>query len=138
LTVPPSWGAAASPLAAASSNNIRLAAAAAPTSGMAGMAAAPGGFMGGMPTLAGAVNAPRSGDSSSRFGSRLKVLPEQGQAVEEPSTRWAAPSQPAASTGAKFSERDELKELRKVAAELVKERDILHRSAVALLKDVSN
>ncbi|MGV0748592.1 PPE family protein [Mycolicibacter minnesotensis] len=137
LTVPPSWGSAASPLAAASSN-VRLAAAAAPMSGLGGMPAAPGGFMGGMPMLAGAVNAPRSGDSSSRFGSRLKVLPEQGQAVEEPSTRWAAPSQPAASTGAKFSERDELKELRKVAAELVKERDILHRSAVALLKDVSN
>lgn len=93
---------------------------------------------GGMPMLAGAVNAPRSGESGSRFGPRLKVLPELGgQSAEEPSTRWAPP-QPAASTAGRFTERDELKELRKVAADLVKERDILHRSAVALLKDVSS
>ncbi|WP_408066887.1 PPE family protein [[Mycobacterium] crassicus] len=139
LTVPPTWGAAASPLAAASSN-VRLASAAVPMGGLGGgMPAAPGGFMGGMPMLAGAVNAPRSGESGSRSGPRLKVLPELGgQAAEEPSNRWATPSQPAASSATRFTERDELKELRKVAADLVKERDILHRSAVALLKDVSN
>ncbi|WP_095174194.1 PPE family protein [Mycolicibacter terrae] len=138
LSVPPSWGAAASPMATASAN-VRLASAAAPIAGLGGMTGAPGGFMGGgMPMLAGAVNAPRSGESGSRFGPRLKVLPELGgQSAEEPSTRWAPP-QHAASTAGKFTERDELKELRKVAADLVKERDILHRSAVALLKDVSN
>ncbi|WP_408066022.1 PPE family protein [[Mycobacterium] vasticus] len=138
LTVPPTWSTAASPLAAASSN-VRLASAAVPMGGLSGMPAAPGGFMGGMPMLAGAVNAPRSGESGSRPGPRLKVLPEAiGQATEEPANRWAASAQPAASGAAKFTERDELKELRKVAADLVKERDILHRSAVALLKDVSN
>jgi PPE-repeat protein len=139
LSVPPSWGAAASPMAATSAN-VRLASAAAPIAGLGGMPAAPGGFMGGgMPMLAGAVNAPRSGESGSRFGPRLKVLPELGgQSAEEPSTRWTPPPQPAVGTGSRFTERDELKELRKVAADLVKERDILHRSAVALLKDVSN
>ncbi|WP_408066265.1 PPE family protein [[Mycobacterium] nativiensis] len=138
LTVPPSWTTAASPLATASAN-VRLASVAAPIAGLGGIPAAPGGFMGGMPMLAGAVNAPRSGESGSRSGPRLKVLPEGvGQAAEEPSNRWAAAPQPAASTATRFTERDELKELRKVAADLVKERDILHRSAVALLKDVSN
>ncbi len=129
LSVPQAWGVAAP--------EVRLAATALPTAGLAGApqvgAAATGpGWIGGVPPMAGMVNAPSTGDPRLRSGSRLKVIPtlaRESVADEQTSSRWVFDGD------GTLTERDELAELRRTAAELVKERDALQRSAAALIKE---
>jgi PPE-repeat protein len=133
LSVPQSW-ATASPA-------IRLAATALPAAGLDGLpqvgAAGLGGWSGGMPMMGGVVNAPRNGAAGPRSESRLKVIPQLGgeSGVDEvtPGRRANAPR----GNGA-LSERDELNGLRQAIAELVKERDVLMRSAARLIKDATS
>jgi hypothetical protein len=54
--------------------------------------------------------------------------------------RWAKPDQhaphdPSALSASALSERDELRELRTAIAELARERDVLERSAILLIKE---
>jgi PPE-SVP subfamily C-terminal region len=138
LSVPQSWATASPP--------IRLAASALPISGSGAWAgsAAPGGISTGAPgsmfnnmcPVGSVVNASRNGQS--RADSRLKVIPQMpGEPAVGQSTpgRWATLDQHAPHDASTLSERDELRELRTAIATVAKERDVLERSAILLIKE---
>jgi hypothetical protein len=138
--VPQSW-ATASPA-------VRLAATALPADGLgawAGSAApggmftgAPGGMFNGMCPVGSVVNAPRNGESRSRADSGLTVIPqlpgEPGVGENTPG-RWVKLDQHAPHDASALSARDELNDLRMAIAILAKERDVLERSAILLIKE---
>jgi PPE-repeat protein len=132
LSVPQSW-ATASPA-------VRLAATALPADGLGAWegSAAPGGMFNGMCPVGSVVNTPRNGESRSRADSRLKVIPrmpgEPGVGENTPG-RWVKPDQHAPHDASALSARDELTDLRMAIAELAKERDVLERSAILLIKE---
>ncbi|MCV7377302.1 PPE family protein [Mycobacterium alsense] len=139
LSVPAAWNAAnASPA-------IRLAATALPAAGLDGLPqAGPGGFMGGMPMgpVASVVNAPRGDQSRLRAGGRQKVvaaLPGESGMDDDAAARWVKPNTSADSVteAAALSERDELNQLRKAMADVTRQRDVLKRTASALIKEAS-
>jgi len=137
LSVPQSW-ATASPA-------VRLAATALPADGVGAWAgsAAPGGMFNGMCPVGSVVNAPRNGEPRSRADSRLKVIPqmpgEPGVGQNTPG-RWVkldqhAPHDASSLSASALSERDELNDLRMAIAELARERNVLERSAILLIKE---
>jgi PPE-repeat protein len=130
LSVPQSWATASPP--------VRLTATALPIDGLGASAgsAAPGGMFNGMCPVGSVVNASRNGES--RADSRLKVIPQMpGEPAVGQSTpgRWGTLDQPAPHDASALSERDELRELRTAIAALAKERDVLERSAILLIKE---
>jgi PPE-repeat protein len=140
LSVPQSW-ATASPA-------IRLAATALPAGGLgswAGSAApggmftgAPGGMFNGMRPMGYVVNAPRNGEARSQADSRRKVIPQMSGELgvdENTPGRWVNPDRDAPHDASALSERDELNDLRMAIAKLTKERDVLERSAILLIKE---
>jgi PPE-repeat protein len=132
LSVPQSW-ATASPA-------VRLAATALPADGLGAWAgsAAPGGMFNGMCPVGSVVNTSRNGESRSRADSRLKVIPqmtgEPGVSQNTPG-RWVNVDEHAPHDASALSERDELNDLRMAIAELAKERNVLERSAILLIKE---
>ncbi|VBA53429.1 putative PPE family protein PPE32 [Mycobacterium attenuatum] len=133
LSVPQTW---------AGSPAIRLAASALPVVGLDGVpqavAASSGGFYG-MPPMgpvASVVNAPRGDQTRPRAGSRHRVIPALGESGmrEDPAARWVAPST-GAHEDAAACERDELNQLRKALADVSRQRDVLKRTAAALIKE---
>jgi PPE-repeat protein len=132
LSVPQSW--------ATGSPAVRLAATALPIDGLGAWAGsgAPGGMFNGMCPVGSVVNAPRNGESRSRADSRLKVIPqmpgEPGVGENTPG-RWVNVDEHAAHDASGLSERDELNDLRMAIAALAKERDVLERSAILLVKE---
>jgi PPE-repeat protein len=140
LSVPQSW-ATASPA-------VRLAATALPADGLgawAGSAApggmftgTPGGMFNGMCPVGSVVSTSRNGESRSRADSGLKVIPqmpgEPGVGENTPG-RWVNVDEHAPYDASALSERDELNDLRMAIAGLAKERDVLERSAILLIKE---
>jgi PPE-repeat protein len=131
LSVPPSWH-----------GGTRLAASVRPL--FAGGSAWPaggmgpgGGWFGGIPPVASVVNAPSNGERRPRLDSGAKVIPQLGKAVPAGAgvrNRSARPAAAAPRGAPSNSKRNELNRLRQVAAELAQEREVLERSAGALLK----
>ncbi|ORA25973.1 PPE family protein [Mycobacterium angelicum] len=133
LSVPPSWGTTGTAPA------IRLAATALPTPGLdgspqagpAGMA----GYYGGAPPLGGplasVVNAPRGDQTRSRNGWRQRVIPAIAREPEVQRDDWVD------GDGA-VSERDELNQLRKAAADIARQRDVLKRTAATLIQEAAH
>jgi hypothetical protein len=104
---------------------------------------APGGMFNGMCPVGSVVNAPRNGEPRSRADSRLKVIPqmpgEPGVGQNTPG-RWVkldqhAPHDASSLSASALSERDELNDLRMAIAELARERNVLERSAILLIKE---
>jgi hypothetical protein len=98
--------------------------------------AAPGGMFNGMCPVGSVVNAPRNGES--RADSRLRVIarmPGEPAVGQNSPGRWAKPDGHAAHDPSAVSERDELRELHTAIAELARERDVLERSAILLIKE---
>jgi PPE-repeat protein len=132
LSVPQSW-ATASPA-------VRLAATALPADGLGAWAgsAAPGGMFNGMCPVGSVVNTPRNGEPRSRVDSRLKVIPqmpgEPGVGENTPG-RWVTPDRHAPHDASALTERDELHDLRMAIAQLARERNVLERSAILLIKE---
>ncbi|MFY2861996.1 PE/PPE C-terminal domain-containing protein, partial [Mycobacterium sp. THU-M104] len=132
LSAPPAWGSAP--------QRIRLAAAVLPTTGVANLPeagiAAPGGMLGGIPPVAGMVNAPSSGQRESGGQSNAEANPQTaratdaGGAVQHRSIRPCPP----AGHEATASGREELRRLRQMLSDLATERDALERSADSLLR----
>ncbi|MBS9533827.1 PPE family protein [Mycobacterium sp. M1] len=129
LSVPASWAPAA--------RDIRLAVAAAPLNGSAGVPA--GGWVGGIPPIAGMVNAPTTGGPGGRHSCdpSPKVVPALARPggvdpdIAKPAARAGAG---AAAAAAPAGKRAELDRLRKLAGDLAKERDVLEQSAESLLE----
>jgi hypothetical protein len=99
---------------------------------------APGGMFNGMCPVGSVVNASRNGEARSRADSRLKVMsqmPGEPGGDENTPGRWVEPDQHAPHDASAFSERDELNDLRMAIAKLAKERDVLERSAILLVKE---
>ncbi|WP_325096784.1 PPE family protein [Mycolicibacterium vinylchloridicum] len=119
-----------------STTHIRLAAASEPLVSNAVPAAAPGGLMGAPGAMGSVVNAPRTGDSRDRAGSRLKLIPRLPGEVSARDDAAARPllTQSSRSAGSSV-ERDELEQLRAAIADASRERDVLKRSASLLIKE---
>lgn len=135
LSVPPSW---ASSAPAMTSPGIRLASAEMPMSSLEALPAAAGGggMFNGVPILGNVVNASRGGGADSRSGKKVRLdLGHKGGKDDVPN--WSTTPGKHEITG-RYSERDELNELRKVAADLAKERDVLKRSANMLITEAIN
>jgi PPE-repeat protein len=132
LSVPQSW-ATASPA-------VRLAATALPADGVGAWAgsAAPGGMFNGMCPVGGVVNTSRNGGSRSRADSGLKVMsqmPGESGVGQNTAGGWVNVDEHAPRDASALSERDELNDLRMAIAKLAKERDVLERSAILLIKE---
>jgi hypothetical protein len=84
------------------------------------------------------VSTSRNGESRSRADSGLKVIPqmpgEPGVGENTPG-RWVNVDEHAPYDASALSERDELNDLRMAIAGLAKERDVLERSAILLIKE---
>jgi PPE-repeat protein len=136
LSVPQSW---------ATSPAIRLAATALPSAGLDGLpqagVVAPG-FYGGMPPMgpvASVVNAPRGEQGRLRAGARHKVIPAlagQTGMHDDPAGRWVATNASNDDDGA-AGEREELIALRKAMADVIRQRDVLKRTAATLIKEAT-
>ena len=125
LSTPQSW--------AINAPEVRLASAAMPLTGAPGLKlGGPGGWLGGLPPIGSVVNAKKSSVSGVRIPSRLDFIAQEGltSAPEEKAVRWTG-----VPTKRAPDERDELNELRVVAAKLAKERDLLKHSAALLIKE---
>jgi hypothetical protein len=84
------------------------------------------------------VNTSRNGESRSRADSGLKVIPQmpgEPGVGENPPGRWVNVDEHAPHDASAWSERDELNDLRMAIAGLAKERDVLERSAILLIKE---
>ncbi|WP_085669243.1 PPE family protein [Mycobacterium szulgai] len=133
LSVPPSWGTSGNAPA------IRLAATALPTPGLDGSPqvgpAGIAGYYGGVPPLGGplasVVNAPRGDQTRSRTGWRQRVIPAIAREPETQQDDWVD------GDGA-VSERDELNQLRKAAADIARQRDVLKRTAATLIQEAAH
>jgi hypothetical protein len=92
----------------------------------------------GMCPVGSVVNAPRNGEPRSRVDSRLKVIPqmpgEPGVGENTPG-RWVTPDRHAPHDASALTERDELHDLRMAIAQLARERNVLERSAILLIKE---
>ncbi|WP_434085096.1 PPE family protein [Mycobacterium paraterrae] len=135
LSVPPTWGSAPA---------IRLASAEMPLAGGLGAVpeaalAAPGSF--GAPVMGpigSVVNAPRNGEGRLRSPSRAKVIPAIAAAPgahEDTPDQTGTQDNSEHDSGVALSGRAELRRLRRLRAELAKERDVLQRSANMLIKE---
>ena len=131
LSVSKTWGTVAPEIRLASS-----AVAAAPAAGLMGAPLGTAGVGGGMPLMGpvgSVVNAPRNGDNRMRANDpRQKVVARMPGEVDvyEPGRT------PSGEVGLNsWTERDELEQLRKSAAKLARERDVLKRSAALLIKE---
>jgi PPE-repeat protein len=135
LSVPQTWGTAAP--------EIQLAAKSLPLTALEGLQAAPAGaagmYGGGVPAIGpigSVVNAPRNGESRSRFGDRRAAMRQtvgESSPDERAAGRWGgfdlfAPD-------GQVSGRDEINRIRAAIAGVSKERDVLKRSASLLIKE---
>src|SRR5574337_1792245 len=139
LSVPPSWGTRLA--------GIRLAAAAVPVSGSAGLVAVqaagmtgtPGGWLGGIPPVASVVNTSTGGEPRARPSSDFTVIPRLAREVAAAETaQYRGPphrSAPAAANTPAQHENPELAELRRTVAELAKDCELLESSADTLLRE---
>ncbi|WP_139799621.1 PPE family protein [Mycobacterium branderi] len=128
LSVPQSWGSAAS--------EIQLAARALPMASLDGLPTAGlGGSFGGMPMvgpIGSVVNAPRNGEPRPRYRADRAAKRQPG---DETPGRWANFDGFAPDGQAPLSEREQLHQLRTAIADVTKERDVLKRSAALLIKE---
>ena len=131
LSVPPSWGAAP--------DGLRLTASVLPGAGPTGFTpgaapGAPGVVSGGIPPVAGVVNAPQGGGSPQHAGAATRAA---APAAATPAAAEAAGTQPAFLSGLQgvASEREELNRMREAVAELRKTREALKRSAAAMIRE---